>query len=511
MFNVSITTFAYPNIQNLADLNTPYNDFMPFISPDEKIIFFQSDRPNGESGYGDFDIWMSEKNISPIRSLNRFQPPENLNSPINTSKLEGMASLRFLSQDEWDIYFTSVSDNDRQGAGETDIFYSKRKGGVWSTPVQLKNLNTAFHERMPYISIDGTILLFNSNRPGGLGGEDIWVSFYDPENHEWSSPFNLGEDINTKYDEASPSIHHDNNSLFFSSNRPGGVGGYDLYFSFRMDRSFKEWKPPSNLGKPYNTSSDEERVSMSGDGKTIYFSSNRVDGVGLFDIYRGDAPAQVVPRISVLFQGSVFEQDTNKGVEANVKITDKMLTHNISTYLPKGNFNIDLESGKSYQISITAPGYIYKRDLLDLSKIIQEDQIVKKIYYLKKPKKSLQTEKSKESFLSNPAWIVYYNSNEYTVSQKDIEPLNKIYKKWKSDKTLNVEIGGHTDREGSKNYNIRLSRKRAEYIGRTLLKMGIPTQKIKIFWYDFSRPVAVEDNDKGRSKNRRVEIYLKKN
>ena len=324
-------------------------------------------------------------------------------------------------------------------------------------------------------------------------------------------PFNLGKGINTKYDESSPSIHHDNNSLFFSSNRPGGLGGYDLYFSLRTDRSFKRWKPPSNLGKPYNSPSDEERISMPENGKTIYFSSNRGEGAGLFDIYRGDAPAQVIPRIPVLFQANVFEQATSKGLEANIKITHQAITHNISTYLPKGNFNIRLESGKFYQILITAPGYIHKKDLIDLSKVIQEDRVVKKIYYLKKLRKSPQTKPPEIDGKSRPISVIYYNTDEYIISKKDIDLLNKIHEKWEKNKTLHIEIGGHTDREGSKNYNVRLSRRRAEHVGKTLLRMGIPAQNLKIFWYDFSRPAAVEDDAKGRAKNRRVEIYLKKN
>ena len=508
-------------VQNLRDINTPFNDYMPFISPDGKMLFFQSDRPNGASGHGDFDLWMSRINDPLTDPLMIFHTSENLDPPINTGGLEGMASLRFLSQDEWEIYFTSIPTKDRQGLGGTDIFYSKRQGGSWNKPTQLVNLNTAFHERMPYISPDGKLLLFSSDRPGGFGGEDIWASTYDEQAGKWDPPFNLGKNINTKYDESSPAIHHDNSSLFFSSNRPGGLGGFDLYSSLAVHNSLKKWKPPASLGKPYNSQSDEERITMTKDGKIIYFSSNRRGGIGLFDIYKADAPSQIIPKLLVLFRGNVFETGTKKGIEANIQITDNTITNNISTGLPKGDYNIKLESGKSYQILVTAPGYEYERDSLDISKIIRKGFIFQKTYYLKRIKRKVIAKKSKkEEITVRPpipglpivsAWTFYYQTNEYVISDKDLRPLKEVYQKWGLNPLQMIQIDGHTDSKGSKKYNIWLSQRRALHARERLTKMGVPSKKIKTAWYDFSRPAAVEQNEQGRSKNRRIEIRLRKN
>ena len=524
LLNSSLTSIQSGNIQNLTDVNTPFNDYMPFISYDGKILFFQSDRPSGEGDYGSSDLWMSKRNNGFTGSSITFHAPENLGLPINTTELEGMASLRFLSEGEWEIYFTSIPTKNRLGTGETDIFYSKKSNGIWNKPTQLEYLNTVFHERMPYISPNGRLLLFSSNRPGGFGGDDLWASVYDPVSDKWSPPFNLGSDINTRYDESAPTIHHDNSSLFFTSNRPGGLGGFDLYFSFAMGRSFKKWKPPISLGEPYNSQSDEERVSMAKDAKFIYFSSNRANGAGLFDIYRADAPSEVIPKLPVLFQGNVLEEGAINGIEANMRITDNTITNNISTYLPKGNFDIRLESGKSYQILITAPGYGYEKDSLDISRVIQKGHIIKKVYYLKRVKRKISKTRPKEKIalelpkkkwikpiLAGPLWVIYYKTDQYSIPDVGIHLLKEIYEKWRSNRSWKIKIDGHTDSRGSKSYNNELSQRRAAYTRKRLMKMGVTPEKIETAWYDFSRPEAVEDNEEGRSKNRRVEIHLKKN
>lgn len=359
-----------------TEINGPYVEYTPFITPDEKLLFFESNRPGGVGQTGDFDLWYATRLSEPGEKL-KFSQVVNVGRPVNTPEFDGLPSLRLLPDGSFELYFTSFSSDSRPGGDKTNIYVSRRQGETWSTPKPVIEINTDFHDRMPSISPDGRYLYFSSNRPGGYGKDDIWISEYDSERRRWGKPYNPGGLINSSASEVSPSIHSDGITVYFSTNRRGGVGGYDIYVTQMLQNSTgsKNWKRPQNLGKPYNSPQDDEYPTVIRNGNYMYFTSNRAGGRGSFDIYRARVPEFAKPEVVITMTGRVHERSSMKGIEANMRITGIDGERNISTGLPDGNYSVDFINDRKYRILITAPGYIPVEHILDLSDRHRPDTI----------------------------------------------------------------------------------------------------------------------------------------
>lgn len=362
-------------------INTPYYEYTPFIMPDESTLYFQSDRPGSIGGYGDFDIWVSEN------KNNSFSIPINPGSKLNSKDYQGTPSLRINAENNLEIYYTIAQSPNQPQNTQTDLYYSVYKDGRWIEPIPLYTFNTPFHERMPSISRDGKTLYFSSDRPGGFGKDDIWVSFYNTDKKKWEKPQNAGDAINTISSEISPSAHPDNTTLYFASNKKESIGGYDIYVTQKLPEN--EWGQPKNLGKPYNTRYDEEYPSVTLDGKTMYFTSNRPGGYGKFDIYQADVPEHAKPKVIIYLEGRILEQlansALNKGIEANITIKSRGKDYrNISTSLPGGKFDIPLQNDRIYLLTLSAAGFESKTVTVDLrdehvSRVIEQNYFLKRI------------------------------------------------------------------------------------------------------------------------------------
>ncbi|MDH5719931.1 MAG: OmpA family protein [Spirochaetia bacterium] len=366
-----------------AEINTPYSEYMPVITIDEDYIYFQSDRPGGMGQTGDFDIWRSlNKTLGSRRPV--FNSPENIGFPINSEGFEGLPSVRKAEDGEWEMYFTSVSSMGRSGPDETNIYYSRTIHGKWTNPEPVTGINTHFNDRMPSISLDGKLLYFSSDRPGGFGKDDLWVSEYDNKTKRWKNPVNLGLKINGPASEISPTIHTDGITLYYSSNKKGGVGGFDIYVTQNLERKdLTSWSDIKNLGIPYNSVSDDEHPSVNLGGRYMYFCSNRDGGYGNFDIYRAKIPKFAKPIVVVKMQGRVHEADTMKGIEANIRIEGRQDSRNITTDLPNGSYWANFINNRIYKILISAPGYEPEEFTLDLREIHEPD-LINKNFLLKR-------------------------------------------------------------------------------------------------------------------------------
>lgn len=383
-------------ILNLGAINTPYSEYTPFITADERYLFFQSNRPDGVNNSGDFDLWYTENQVT--EGVPQFKPPANVGLPVNSAYFDGHPTLRRLPSGEYEMYFASFAEEGRPGPQLTNIYYTIWKDGKWSQPIPVVEINTDFHDRMPSISQDGHYLFFSSDRPGGFGRDDIWVSEYDFAAKRWGKPRNAGRTINTPASEVSPAIHSDNITLYFSSDRSGGVGGYDIYVTQMLqnvpspsltNEGGLMWKQPVNLGKPYNSSFDDEYPTVIRNGNYMYFASNRESGRGSFDIYRGKVPEFAKPEVVVTLKGRVKEKFSDKGIEANIRITDLDGEKNFSTNQPEGLYSANLINKKQYKLTVTAPGYKpieYIADLRDIHTpiTIQKDFEMERVLALPK-------------------------------------------------------------------------------------------------------------------------------
>ena len=359
-FKVSVENLGKP-------INTKYNEYSPSLILNDQLIFFQSDRPDYGKESNKYDIWYSN-NLSNNATNPHFQVPINIANSINTMNFEGMPILRKINQDSeqpsnndrYEMFF--VSENFKNGIHQnSDIFRSVYFNNQWSKPEPIHEINTVFEERMPFISLDGSILLFSSNRPGGYGKDDIWVSKFDTERQTWTKPKNLGAQINTEASEVSPSLYDRNQTLYYSSNRLGGLGGYDIYMSEILRRNSVQyplaWSNSKNLGTPYNSPYDDERPILAHNRNYMYFSSNRTGGFGQFDIYRATIINSIRAQLYIVLKAKVIDKVTQEPLLANIHVRNNTVEWDISTMMPNGDFSLDMDNHERYLLRISKAGY----------------------------------------------------------------------------------------------------------------------------------------------------------
>jgi hypothetical protein len=270
-------TFGTPT--NLGPgINTTYDEEGSFISADGCTLYFQSNRPGGQGG-SPWDLWVATRPTTDAE----WGPPENLGPTVNTTSFEGSVCIL---ADGLSLYFAS---NQPGGFGGFDLWVTTRatKADKWGIPVNLSGINGPSDDCDASISSDGLELYFVSNRAGGHGSLDLWVTTRATLSDLWGPPVNLGSIVNSSSPSLNywPSISPDGLSLFFTSNRPGGYGPDDVYMTRRATRN-DPWGLPVNLGPPVNTSADNGCPNISADGRTLYFTSNRAGGIGSSDLWQ---------------------------------------------------------------------------------------------------------------------------------------------------------------------------------------------------------------------------------
>jgi Tol biopolymer transport system component len=286
-------TFGEPTNLGPA-VNTTYGETSPSLSADGLTLYFRSKRTGG---YGDRDIWVATR-----QTVNDpWGEAVNLGPNVNTEHVE---TNPVISADGLTLYFYS---NRPGGYGGHDLWVTTREtiDDSWSEPVNLGPVvNSPYKEGGPSISFDALTLYFYSDRPGGLGLNDLWVTTRATINDPWGVPVNLGPSINSSGWDARPSISDDGLWLFFDSSRSGGYGQLDLYVTTRTSVS-DSWGEPVNLGPIVNSSAYEESATISADGSTLFFDSKRAGGVGDWDIWQ----ASIIPIVDLNDDGIVDAQD----------------------------------------------------------------------------------------------------------------------------------------------------------------------------------------------------------
>ncbi len=276
---VTNADFTFGTPTNLGPpVNSSSWDVLPSISADGLALYFTSDRPGGHGG---LDIWVTTR---PTKD-DPWREPVNLGPPVNSSAGDAKPSI---SADGLELFFESQRS---VGAGGHDLWVTTRAttDDDWGNPVNLgPTVNSSAYDCYPSISSDGLSLYFTSKRPGGSGGNDLWATTRRTRDDPWEPPVNLGPTVNSSYSDATPCISADGSTLFFLSERPGGVGGHDIWVTTRPTTS-DPWGSPVNIGPPVNSSANERCPSISADGLLLYFSdwgNPRPGGVGSYDIWQ---------------------------------------------------------------------------------------------------------------------------------------------------------------------------------------------------------------------------------
>ncbi len=471
-------------------INTTDDEYWPSIPADgQTMIFTRQARPveNGRlNRVGLEDFYISHL------SGNTWQTAVNAGSPLNSADNEGAQSL---SSDGTYMFFTGC--NRPGGLGSCDIFFSAYNRGKWTYPVDIGSpVNTSYWESQPSVSADDQMLFFSSNRPGGVGGKDLWFTRLN-SNKKWNRPRNLGNVINTVDDEMSPFIHFDGKTLYFSSDGRPGMGGFDIYISRMQEDS--TWSEPVNLGYPINTYNDEMGLVIESSGQKAYFSSIR-DATSGKNIYSFKLYEAIRPDPVAYLKGRVSDKETGQSLVAEYELINLSKQHTVlhNTTDESGNFLVCLPSGFNYGLNVSKKGYLfYSENFMFEGQHTVLEPFLKKIRL--SPLKVGET-----MSLAN----IFYEVDSWTLKKESLAELNKLCDLLKENREMKVEIGGYTDATGTDEHNRVLSEKRALSVVNYLIENGISSDRLKYKGYGNTSPVGDNVTMEGRKLNRRTEVRI---
>lgn len=482
------------NPKNLgAAVNSRDDEYLPSLTADGQTLVFTRRFPRKATTTAN----TKEEEDLYVSTLNNGQwsHAERMPEPVNSTDNEG---AQCISQDGRIMFYTACNRND--GGGRCDLYMCVNKSGRWSKPRNLGSaVNSGAWEGQPTFSIDGRTLYFVSNRKGGHGGMDIWKTTFD--GGQWTAPENLGPEINTEFDEMSPFIHFDDHTLYFSSNRPEGMGGMDLFVAKRDDNG--RWTQPTNLGYPINTEGDDNNLIVSADGRTAIFASQRDGGQGKMDLYSFELPVESRPTVAICFKGRVSNAKDGQPVASDIRIIDLAngtTVANTSSDGKNGLYIVSLPAGKDYAFHVTANGFLFHSQNVEKNNENGNEQWQPvTVDIALHPIESGERIALRNVFFETGRWDILPES-EYELA-KVVDLLTK-------NPTLKIELGGHTDNIGRPEANQRLSEQRAKAVYDYLINKGIPSNRLSYKGYGETQPVATNDTDEGRRENRRTEIKV---
>ena len=462
------------------NINSSFDDYFPVLTPDAKQLFFTR-KINGQE-----DIYFSDK------INNTWTKAQLLDDKVNTPNYnEGSQSI---SANGNLLFFTTC--NRPNVFGSCDIFYTYFDGKNWMQANGInKPINTTSWDAQPSYSADGRVLYFSSDRPNGVGGKDIWVSYLDDQ-LKWSEPNNLGDQINTPYDEQTPFIHPDGKTLYFISNGHIGMGMNDIFMS-KLENGI--WSKPVNLGYPINTEKDEMGLFVSTDGSKAYFASSRTEGLGKLDIYEFDLPQAFKPQATTYVKVFVKNASNNNPLFSQYSIIDINTNElvNKGNTNSAGNFTVCLTANRDYALIVQKDGF-----LLQTENFSFKEGTIFQPYTLDIFLQAI--EKNSQVVLNN----IFYESNSAAINPKSYAELDKLFEFLTKNQQIKVEIGGHTDNVGEKTYNQTLSQKRAQNVVDYLVKKGIASTRIIAKGYADTQPVVPNTSEENKAKNRRTVLKI---
>ncbi|MFN8256645.1 MAG: OmpA family protein [Bacteroidales bacterium] len=492
-----------PNIVSISPrINSSGDNYAPVLSADEKTIYFCG--RNRKDNLGNEDIFSSafengewSKPVL-VKGLNRKKENE---APLAISPDNKI----LITYKKGDLWFSSAN---------------SEKG--WNEPKPINSINTPeFTEIDATFSADGKVMLFASDREGNLGtfhhmGEkfngsymgnlDIYLSKRINDS-TWSKPVNLGKSINTNLCERSPYLHPDGKTLYFSSAGHGSLGRLDVFKSTRLsDTSWTRWSEPVNLGKTLNTIDDDFDYKFTADGKKAIFTTTDKGRIYITVINLPERKKITSTRLLV----NVTDSLTGKPLVSSVVIknsTDKSAISNGKTN-NAGWMATKIPAEKQISIVAEAPDYYVSTDVFDTYNLRDTAQITR--YLRLSPKNILQV--NMDEVEDHPVTItlknILFDYNLADLKAESFPELDKLVNFLKLYPDVYIIISGHTDNTGEKDYNKKLSARRANSVKNYLVKKGCYESHLRTAGYGDERPVDTNDTDEGRENNRRVELSI---
>lgn len=521
-------------VDNLGpNINTAYPDFAPVLSADTRDLIFTSRRPEGnvskdkdESGYNYEDIYFSERASA---EADGWSKAKNIGKAINTKSHDATVGL---SPDGKSL-ITYHGVNRKNG---NLLITKKDDNGEWQKLENIgSTINTDYHEEAATLSFDEKKLFFVTDKPGGLGGHDIYMALWDEANKTWGEPENIGGPVNTEFDEKGVFFHPDNKTLYFSSNGHSTMGGLDI-FKTEYDAETKEWSEPVNIGYPINTPDDDVYYVVSGNERYAYFSSVREDGFGEKDIYQltflGDKKEPIyassglvngaldnlkdkevvnnyTKKDLVIVRGNVKDSDNGNALRAMVTFMDASTNEKLYEVMPdeSGNYVVAVESGRNYAITSTQPGYTLASDNLVVRSEDEGNEYTKNF-------EMQRLAEGAEFVLRN----IYFDYDKSTLRNVSVDELDRLVEIMNENPTLRIELAGHTDSRGSNMYNMSLSKRRAKVARDYVVSKGISASRIETRGYgekelevsdvNIENFPSVREKEEGHQRNRRTMVKI---
>jgi outer membrane protein OmpA-like peptidoglycan-associated protein/tetratricopeptide (TPR) repeat protein len=503
-------------IENLGpEINTPYNEHSPILSRDGNTLIFTSNRVDNPK------MQESPEDVYIMTKVNgKWSAPKKISNNINTKYNDAAASL---SPDGKTLFLYS-----ELGAG--DIYYSTFEGTDWTEPKPLnKNINTALYwETCASLSPDGKKLYFASNREGGYGELDIYVSELDSKG-QWGKAVNLGDKINTPGNEDSPFIHYDGHTLYFSSDGHRGLGNSDIFVS---ELKHGKWTKPENIGYPINLWEYDGFFSISPDKKQAYYSTVKEGGMGGVDIYsikflepkykpKPPPPVAVAPKkkpakenyidatiqklkddkVVTLLKGKVIDENNAAPLAAVISLVDNetgKVMSKIYSDPETGDFELIIPHGGNYGVTTECAGYLFNSINFSLPKFTEYQELDTHIIMVR-------TEVGSKVVLRN----IFFDVGKYDLKEASRAEAEKVYALLVDNPELRVQINGHTDNTGDAATNKVLSLKRATSVVDFLVSKGIDASRVSAKGFGSERPIVSNDDEEGgREINRRTEIEV---
>ncbi len=484
--------------ENAGDsINTDEDEYWPSLNGESNALVFtrliSKDHGGRKIAYPQEDFYISRRDSIGWGHATPLGPT------INTVENEG---AQCISADGRLLFFTGCGR--RGGLGSCDIYMSVWLKGKWSEPVNLGNpVNTGSWESQPSVSADGRWLYFTSNRNGGKGKMDIWRAEklgVSPEGLPVYGKICNPDDLNTPGNELSPFIHADGRTLYFASDFWPGMGGNDLFFvSLDSTRTIC----PQNLGFPINTAGNEEGMVVEVSGRTAWYTSDKT-GFGGRDIFTFQLPEAFMPHPVSWVKGRVTNRKTGQLLLADIVLNDLVTNRLVQHMYPfenEGEFLFCLPLGHNYGLNVSKEGYLFHSENFNLLEAYNKLQPMLLNIALD-PIETGQT-----TILKN----IFFDTDSFRLKPESMGQLMEIVVFMNKNPRLLVEIGGHTDNQGSESYNLTLSAKRAEAVVKALINMGASASKLKSKGYGFSTPVADNMTEEGRAQNRRTEFRILEN
>ncbi|TRZ82401.1 MAG: hypothetical protein D4R91_03845, partial [Sediminibacterium sp.] len=469
-------------VTNAGDsVNTADAEYFPSITVHDSLFLFMR-----RSSFKREDFYTS------IITKNKFSKASPLSDDLNMEEKKGSMSL---TQDLNTLYY--AADYNEKGFGRYDIYKVTKTKKGWSEPKNVgKNINSDYWDSSPSIAPDNQALYFCSNRPGGYGGIDIYVS-YKNEKGFWEEAMNMGPSINTTGDEQAPFIHADNKTLYFSSNGWPGFGGSDLYVSRKKIDG--NWSSPMNLGYPINTFDNEGSIAVAGNGFEGYIASDRADSRGSLDIYKVILALNTRPNKTFYVNGFIADALTKKPIAGEVVLINTNEETNTMQIKvdTNGYFILGLPYLDSIGIRVNSKDHEFASTLLSLENINSLSSSTLNFYLA-------PIEKTFTKNFNN----IFFEINQSILNKKSFVELGALVIFLQATPSANILIEGHTDNKGDSVQNKLLSSKRANAIATYLISKGIDTSRIKTIGLGGTKPISDNATEEGRIKNRRTSFTI---